>query len=255
MSKIFKKKREAKKEDEEVEEMFRKKMEEAAVETPEDKPKAKKSKKFKKINSAHTLVIARKGIHHEYRHFMPEFLRFMPNIQRAPKFTGIDLVQLNPIADQMGCDTVLLLESVNESTSLLWAAVTPEGPTVCFKVETMHKIEDLNLHGICTFRSSPILIFDPEFDKTPQMAICKEILKKALSVPLGTKGMKRVVDTTLSFFILDGRIWFRRYQISYGDPILVFEAGPRFCLYPVVILSGAFSGKKIWKNTEIPSKA
>ena len=188
---------------------------------------------------------------------MHEMLRFMPNVQLSKKFTASQYIQLNTIAEENSCDYIMMYETVKERDPYLWVSQSPNGPTVCFHLETMHSVDDCHFNGICTHRSSPILLFDPEFDKTPEMAICKHLLRKALQVPFGTRGMKDIVDTALSFFLLDGRIWFRRYQIEYGEKMNLCESGPRFCLNPAAILSGSFCGRKVWKNPKFvaPHKA
>ena len=254
---FFKKKR-LEKEDDEVEAQL-KKLEEAAKKDefikPEPKMKQKQPKKFKKIKSANAMILARKGIHFSVRHFMPDLLSFMPNVQQLPKFTGEELIQLNSLAEKNKCDVIMLLESKGEENTLFWIALRDEGPTVCFKLTNPYQIEELNLYGVCTKNSSPLLIFDKAFDSTPEYGIMKRLLTKALSVPYKTKGMREVVDTAISFFIVEKHIYFRRYQISWDeDQVRLFEAGPRFILQPIFIMNGPFCGKQVWKNDEFTSK-
>ena len=254
---FFKKKR-LEKEDAEVEAQLKKleQIEKPKIEkesTPV--PKTKQIKKFKKINTARTMILARKGIHFSARHFITQLLSFMPNVQQLPKFTGVDLFQLNSIAEKNGCDMIMMLESKTEENTLFWLGVKDEGPTICFKFTNPYTIEELNLFGVCTKNSSPLLIFDKAFDNTPEYGIIKQLLTRALSVPYKTKGMKPVIDTALSFFVVEEHIYFRRYQISWDeDKVRIFEAGPRFILQPILILNGPFCGKPIWRNSAFTSK-
>ena len=254
---FFKKKR-LEKEDDEVEAQL-KKLEEGQKKEefikPEPKIKQKQPKKFKKIKTANAMILARQGIHFSIRHFMPDLLSFMPNVQQLPKFTGEELIQLNSLAEKNKCDVIMLLESKGEENTLFWLSLRDEGPTICFKLTNPYKIEELNLYGVCTKNSSPLLIFDKAFDSTPEYSIMKRLLTKALSVPYKTKGMREVIDTAISFFIVEKHIYFRRYQISWDeDQVRLFEAGPRFILQPVFILNGPFCGKQVWRNEEFASK-
>ncbi len=75
--------------------------------------------------------------------------------------------------------------------------------------------------------------------------------------PKGHPKVKPFIDHVLSFFIADGRIWFRNYQIVYEatddakgvqkEPVLV-EIGPRFVLNPIKIFDGSFGGVTLWEN-------
>lgn len=248
------KKRRKQESDDEIEAEYKKFEQELAKQEKELKNQSeeapKKNKRFKKVSSASSLVCARKGISSNLRFFMKEFFKFMPNIQQAPKFGGSDRVELNAVADKSGCETIMLFETVSDSP-YLWISIAQEGPTVCFRMLTMHTCEDVNGYGICTKFASPILVFDSHFDEKPEYGICKELLTRALRVPYGTKKMKEHVDTVLSFFILENHIYFRRYQIDYQEPIKLFEAGPQFCLEPISILGGSFCGQKIWQNPQI----
>lgn len=84
----------------------------------------------------------------------------------------------------------------------------------------------------------------------------KEMLTQSFGSPMGHPHVKPFVDHVLSFMILDNRIWFRNYQISFnqveggkgpGEMILV-EIGPRFVLNPIKIFAGSFGGALLWEN-------
>jgi len=63
------------------------------------------------------------------------------------------------------------------------------------------------------------------------------------------------LDHVISFFYLDGRIWFRHYQVieipAAGDKSAesqLVEIGPRFVLTPVRIFSDSLSGATLWES-------
>jgi len=75
---------------------------------------------------------------------------------------------------------------------------------------------------------------------------------------MGHPHVKPFVDHVLSFMILDNRIWFRNYQISFSAPVdngkgpgdmMLVEVGPRFVLNPIKIFAGSFGGAMIWENS------
>jgi ribosome biogenesis protein BRX1 len=89
----------------------------------------------------------------------------------------------------------------------------------------------------------------------------KEMLSQAFGSPKGHPKVKPFVDHVFSFFFVNGKIFFRNYQISYdanqgtqkdGEPVLV-EIGPRFTLVPIKILAGSFSGAVMWQNPQYVS--
>ena len=54
-------------------------------------------------------------------------------------------------------------------------------------------------------------------------------------------------DHVFTFSLVDGKIWFRNYQIVEESGALA-EIGPRFVLNPIKIFDAAFSGQTLWEN-------
>jgi ribosome biogenesis protein BRX1 len=115
---------------------------------------------------------------------------------------------------------------------------------------------ELKLTGNCIKGARPMLVFDESFDEIPRLKMLKELMSQTLGSPRGHPRTKPFIDHVFSFFYVDGRIWFRNYQIVYDaeantkiktKPTLV-ECGPRFVLQPVRFLSGSFCGKTLWKD-------
>ncbi|OHT15371.1 Ribosome biogenesis protein BRX1 [Tritrichomonas foetus] len=207
------------------------------------------SKSSTSTNINKVLVLLKRGISPVIRHFLHDFNQLLQNPIKAPKFKGKDYVMLNELADEKNCNVILLFETRHSTEHYLWFALTPGGPSMCFFVENIHSIEELHFIGKCTPRTRPLLFFDPRFNSTPALQIAKEILKQTFGPPF--VGEQTIVDTAISFFYEDGHIWVVRYQIMFDqDPPALFEAGPRFCLQPVLILGGSFCGKEIYKNKD-----
>eukprot|EP00461_Guttulinopsis_vulgaris_P002069 UN02070 len=117
-------------------------------------------------------------------------------------------------------------------------------------------MSEIKLTGNCLKGTRPILQFDSAFDESADTIIQKELLSQTFGVPKGHPKVKPFVDHIFSFFLKDGRVFFRNYQISYdgndgtaneGEPLLV-EIGPRFTLTPIKIFSGSFTGNILWEN-------
>lgn len=102
--------------------------------------------------------------------------------------------------------------------------------------------------------------------------------RKIFAVPRSSRRTKPFVDHVLSFSYLDGKVWFRNYQIvepaanegaselalalaSKGPPAeskkrkpeqvktpTLTEIGPRFVLVPIKIFEGSFGGATLFDN-------
>jgi len=80
-------------------------------------------------------------------------------------------------------------------------------------------------------------------------------------VPPTARRSKPFIDHILTFSMLDGKIWFRNFQIVEKDPLQpsgppqtsLVEIGPRFVLTPIRIFEGAFNGATVYSNPEYVS--
>lgn len=208
----------------------------------------KGERKAQKFHQYKPLVLVKKGIAPFMRHFVKEdFSQAIPRAEFDRKFTGESYVQVNDIADEKNCDSIILFETKHSEEHYMWLSLAHRGPTVCFYVENIHTIEELHLIGECSNKTRPLLFFDPKFDESPLYGISKELLKRAYGVP--AKSSQKFVDTAITFSIADGHIWFSRYQIMWDEGELrIYEAGPRFCLRIILALSGSFCGTQIYKD-------
>lgn len=86
----------------------------------------------------------------------------------------------------------------------------------------------------------------------------KKVIFQAFTTPNRHPQSKPFFDHAFSFSYLDGRIWFRHFQILWDGEtvrgeIELNEIGPRFVLQPIRIFSGSFHGETIYRNEKYVS--
>lgn len=69
----------------------------------------------------------------------------------------------------------LYFEARKHEDLYLWAAKTPNGPSVKMHVQNIHTMDELKMTGNCLKGSRPILSFSEEFDKVPHWTLLKEL--------------------------------------------------------------------------------
>lgn len=232
------------------------------------------------INKQRCLVISSRGVSHRARHLLADLRACMaPHAKEDVKLdTKSDLAVINSVADLKNCSSALYLEARGKRRAAgadlyLYAGATPAGPTVKFEVQNIHTMAETKLTGNCLKGSRAVLVFDAAFDdvKQPHLQLMKTLLHQCFNVPKAHPKSKPFIDHCMSFFLCDGRIWVRHYQIivaplvtpemqsntankplptakaSQVDPQLI-EIGPRFTLSPIKIMSGAFQGAVLWHS-------
>lgn len=210
-------------------------------------------------NKTKVLVMTTRGVTTRFRHLMEDLLTMLPHAKKESKLdTKENLEVTTEIAELRGCDTVLLFESRKRQDLYLWIAKSPFGPTIKFHVANLHTMSELVFPGNNLMYSRPLIAFDPQFDQSPILRLMKELLNQLFSAPAGHQRTKPFIDHVVSFSFIDGRIWFRHYQIvdaALNEKVVdksvqstLVEIGPRFVLAPIKCLSGAFSGAVLWEN-------
>lgn len=118
-------------------------------------------------------------------------------------------------------------------------------------------MSELNFTGNCLKGSRPFLSFDANFEKTPHTKVMKTVLSQIFGTPKNHPRSRPFIDHIFSFSWIDGKIWFRNFQIAdeVNDETkkiekTLVEIGPRFVMDPIRILSGGFSGAVLWDNPE-----
>ncbi|SCZ89391.1 BZ3500_MvSof-1268-A1-R1_Chr9g10392 [Microbotryum saponariae] len=233
------------------------------------------------------LVLSSRGISQRQRHLMSDLTAMLPHAKKDAKLdTKHQLALVNELCDLSNCNNALFFEARRKHNDLyLWAAKAPNGPSIRFHVLNIHTMDEMKMTGNCLKGSRPLVVFDQQFDAPdaqPQWKIMKEMLTHIFAVPKTARRAKPFVDHVINFSIVDGKIWFRQYQIldnPSADPTLpstsstvsttkatkaaaangpkmsLNEIGPRFVLTPVKIFEGSFNGACLYENKEfVPSQ-
>ena len=211
-------------------------------------------------NKEKVLVLCTRGVSSRARHLMADLQALLPHSKRDRKLdTKRDLAAVSEIAELHGCTSAMLFEGRKRGQDLyLWLGKCPEGPSGKFLVRNVHTTAELKLTGNHLRGSRPVLSFDASFDEQPHTQLLKEMLMQVFAVPRRHPRAKPFFDHVLSFSLADGHVWFRNYQVVApldkrrpdASSLSLVEVGPRFCLQPVRLFSGAMSGRVVYENGE-----
>lgn len=179
---------------------------------------------------------------------------------------------LNGLADLHSCNYIFFLEARKHGQDLyLFLAHAPNGPTIKFSVSNVHTMGELGFGGNCLKGGRGVVVFDKSFEDSLEgnehRTLIREMLKGVFCVPSkGVRGMKPFVDRIIGVYGLDGKIWFRIYEIRETEKdanedlpkgsmtdVTLIEIGPRLVLTPIVIFEGSFGGPVIFENKEYVS--
>ncbi|KAG8225302.1 hypothetical protein J437_LFUL001916 [Ladona fulva] len=213
-------------------------------------------KKVKWTNKQRVLVFATRGISHRDRHLMEDIRSLLPHAKPDSKMEKKDsLFVVNEICEMKNCNKCILMEGRRKKDLYMWISNVPSGPSCKFLVQSVFTMGELKLTGNCLKGSRPLLSFDEHFSTKPHLALMKELFIQTFSTPNHHPKSQPFIDHVLTFSYLDGRIWFRNYQIVEEDGSLA-EVGPRFVLLPIKIFDGSFSGATLWEapNFVTPAK-
>lgn len=212
----------------------------------------------KYTNKQRTLVFCSRGVSHRDRHLLQDLRDMLPHSKKEVKFDAKGKLSLiNEVCELKSCNNCIFLEAKKRQDLYLWMSKTPHGPSVRFLLQNVHTMSEVKLTGNCLKGSRPLLSFSDTFESEPHWKLIKEMLTQVFGSPMGHPHVKPFVDHVLSFMILDNRIWFRNYQISFSTPVesgkpgdmLLVEIGPRFVLNPIKIFAGSFGGAMLWENS------
>ncbi|KAF7323122.1 Ribosome biogenesis protein BRX1 [Mycena chlorophos] len=216
----------------------------------------------KKRNKQRVLLLSSRGITHRMRHLMNDLEVLLPHVKKDSKLDSKSQLHLLPeLADLNNCNNALYFEARRHEDLYLWAAKTPNGPSIKMHVQNVHTMDELKMTGNCLKGSRGLLSFDKAFDETEWGKLTKEVFTHIFGVPPTARKAKPFIDHVLTFSILDSKIWFRNFQIMEKDPLqpngppqtTLVEIGPRFVLTPIRIFEGAFGGATVFSNPEFIS--
>ncbi|CAM9870060.1 unnamed protein product [Chrysoparadoxa australica] len=218
-------------------------------------------------NKQRVLVFCSRGINSRHRHLMEDVRRLLPHHKKDVKLDigkGESLnAAINTIAEMKTCNSTLFFESRKKQDLYLWMGRTPQGPSAKFHVMNIHTMDELKLTGNSLKGSRPLLNFDAAFNGAPQWQILKTMLIDVFGTPRGHPKSKPFIDRIMSFYVCDGKIWVRNYQILDKGPggslekkleskgeefVSLVEMGPRLVLTPIRIFSGSFGGATLYQN-------
>ncbi|KAF8629998.1 hypothetical protein AX15_003169 [Amanita polypyramis BW_CC] len=215
-----------------------------------------------KKNKQRVLMLSSRGINHRMRHLMNDLEALLPHVKKDSKLDSKNHLHLLPeLADLNNCNNTLFFEARRHEDLYLWAAKTPNGPSIKMHVQNIHTMDELKMTGNCLKGSRGLLTFDKQFDETEWGRLTKELFTHMFGVPSTARRAKPFIDHILTFSILDSKVWFRNYQIIEKDPLqpngpqqtTLVEIGPRFVLAPIRIFEGAFGGATVYSNPEFVS--
>ncbi|KAH8106863.1 ribosome biogenesis protein BRX1 [Cristinia sonorae] len=236
----------------------KRKAEDMDVDEPSEEPR-KRTK-----NKQRVLLLSSRGITHRMRHFMNDLEALLPHVKKDAKLDSKNHLHLLPeLADLNNCNNTLYFEARKHEDLYMWAAKTPNGPSIKLHVQNVHTMDELKMTGNCLKGSRGLLSFDKAFDNSEWGRLTKELFTHIFGVPPSARKAKPFIDHILTFSMLDDKIWFRNYQIVEKDPLQpngppqtsLVEIGPRFVLTPIRIFEGAFGGATVYSNPEFVSPA
>ncbi|KAI8444377.1 brix domain-containing protein 2 [Phakopsora pachyrhizi] len=206
-----------------------------------------------KVFKSKVLILASRGVTYRMRHLMNDIANLVTHGKKDAKLDSKhSLPLINELADLHSCNHGLYFEARRHTDLYLWASRCPNGPSIRFHVVNSHTMDEIKMSGNCLKGSRPILNFSNEFNSKSHLKLCRELLTNIFAVPKTARKAKPFVDHIISFSVVDGKIWFRNYQMTdfANDNLMLTEIGPRFVLTPIKIFEGSFSGPCIWENKE-----
>eukprot|EP00939_MAST-03C_sp_MAST-3C-sp1_P002043 g2043.t1 len=233
-------------------------------------------KKRAMVSERRVLVFSARGLVSRYRHLMLDVRKILPHHKKDAKFDmRNNFHEIVEICEMKSCKNCLFFECRKKKDLFLWASHTPNGPAVKFHVTNVHTMAELKFTGNCLLGSRPVLVFDKLFDTIPHWKLIKEIFTQIFAPPVDHPKSKPFVDHAISFFIVDGRIWFRHYQIVTRTETQAVKAaralkadnqtqfdnaksslveiGPRFVMDVVRVFDNSFGGKTLFQNPKFVS--
>lgn len=229
-------------------------------------------------NKQRVLVLSTRGINFRHRHLMEDIKRLLPHHKSEVKWEKKQpFSEITEVSELRSCNNILLFEARNHEELYMWVSKCPNGPSIKFQVLNIHTLGELKLAGNCMLGSRPLLSFDSAFDnenyihnvnfteeqrhmKLP-LRLIRDLFIQVFGTPRYHPKSKPFHDHVLSFNYLDGKIWFRHYQIAPNtesdhnivDKQVLIEIGPRFVLEPILILEKSFNGRLLYRNPDFKS--
>lgn len=165
----------------------------------------------KKKNKQRVLLLSSRGITHRMRHLMNDLETLLPHVKKGKnmpvleighKLTGgadakLDsknhLNLLPELADLHNCNNTLYFEARRHEDLYMWAAKTPNGPSIKMHVQNVHTMDELKMTGNCLKGSRGLLSFDASFEETEWGRLTKEVFTHVRTDPLFVCAVTRLI--------------------------------------------------------------
>jgi len=218
------------------------------------------------LNKQRTLVVASRGISHQERYLVNDFMALLPHAKKECKIEkNTAREELNDICFNHSCKNALYFEHRRREL-VMWLFRSPDGPCAKFQIRNIHTLNEIKLTGNCLKYSRPLLSFDESFEKKPHLKLLKELFTHVFNTPKNHPKSKPFYDHILSFYNVNDHIFFRNFQIVNElkdkfcdgddvDKLQIIEIGPRFSLNLMRIFDGPLGGKTIYQNPNYISPA
>jgi ribosome biogenesis protein BRX1 len=106
----------------------------------------------------------------------PESCQFIHLAFPDSKLDSKSQLNLIPeLADLNNCNNTLYFEARRHEDLYMWAAKTPNGPSVKLHVQNVHTMDELKMTGNCLKGSRGLVSFDSAFDETEWGKLTKEV--------------------------------------------------------------------------------
>jgi len=108
---------------------------------------------------------------------------------------------LPELADLNNCNNTLYFEARRHEDLYMWAAKTPNGPSIKLHVQNVHTMDELKMTGNCLKGSRGILSFDKAFDESEWGKLTKEIFTHVRELVLLNDPSNRAFTRFLVFLL------------------------------------------------------
>ena len=108
---------------------------------------------------------------------------------------------LPELADLNNCNNTIYFEARRHQDLYMWAAKTPNGPTIKLHVQNVHTMDELKMTGNCLKGSRGILSFDEAFDESEWGKLTKEMFTHVREPFLFNCPPDRVFTRFLAFLL------------------------------------------------------
>jgi ribosome biogenesis protein BRX1 len=147
----------------------------------------------KRRNKQRVLLLSSRGITHRMRHLMNDLEALLPQVKKGTlshkqgfilsdkksvdsKLDSKSQLHLLPeLADLYNCNNTLYFEARRHEDLYMWAAKTPNGPSIKMLVQNVHTMDELKMTGNCLKGSRGILSFDKGFEESEWGRLTKEV--------------------------------------------------------------------------------